>query len=223
MFMEWDSGSMFNVLNIGRPDNGAVRLARLLQGFRAQSPGVQLDLGLHSLGTTAGTQMIAEHPGLVSNAWLYGSAGISERTARELARQMSAGQLAMHATIASGTHPLGGDWIAPLGRLGEHPVDPARIPGTQTFSSDGGVVGDSESDEPAIVTRGAATGGHNVQRSDLPFYRIDPAQLVLSPVGALLQPWDPPSVGYLDPASQSFRQSVMDIADGVAPPREGTQ
>lgn len=223
LFMEWDSGWIPEVEHIERPDNGAVRLSHLLNGFRANSPDAQLDLALHSLGTTMGTQMIADHPGLVRNAWLYGSAGINGQTAHELERQMAEGTLVVHATYAQGDGVFHGDRIAPVGRMGEHPVDPADIPLVRNFSSEGGLVGDPGCGEPVITARGAATDGHNSQRSDLPYYRMNPLQMFIDPGGALLNPWRPPAVGYLDPASQSFKQSVVGIADSVVTSRMKTQ
>lgn len=220
LFLEWDSGWIPEVEHIERPDNGAVRLAHLLSGFRANSPAVQLDLALHSLGSTMGTQMIADHPGLVSNAWLYGSAGINGQTAHELERQMRDGDLRIHATYAQGDGLFHGDRVAPVGRMGEHPVDPADIPLVRNFSSEGGLIGDAGCGEPAITGRGAATDGHNSQRSDLPYYRLDPLQLLVDPGGALLNPWRPPAIGYLDPASQSFGVSVVGIADSIIESRK---
>ncbi|MFK0403249.1 alpha/beta hydrolase [Microbacterium sp. NPDC090225] len=219
LFMEWDSGDIPEVEHIERPDNGAVRLSHLLHGFRAQNPDSQLDLGLHSLGTTMGAQMMADNPRLVSNAWFYGSAGISGHTARELERQMDAGELVIHATYAHGDGMFSGDRVAPVGRMGEHPVDPADIDGVRNFSSEGGLVGDVGNGEPVITARGDRTDGHNSQRSNLPYYRAHPLQVLVDPIGALLSPWQAPAVGYLDPDSQSFRQSVVDIAHTAETPR----
>lgn len=220
LFMEWDSGGMIEVEHIERPDNGAVRLSHLLHGFRAHNPDTQLNLGLHSLGTTMGAQMMADNPRLVSNAWFYGSAGINGRTAYALERQMDAGELVIHATYAHPEATSPDDWVAPIGRMGEHPVDPADIGGVRNFSSEGGIVHDKpRGDGPVLTERGLATDGHNAQRSDLPYYRVNPAQLALSPIWAVLQPSEAPAIGYLDPESQSFRQSVVDIARAADVPR----
>lgn len=222
LFMEWDSGDIPEVEHIERPDNGAVRLSHLLHGFRAQNPGAQLNLGLHSLGTTMGAQMMADNPKLVSNAWFYGSAGINGQTAHQLERQMDAGELVIHATYAQPEATSPDDWVAPIGRMGEHPVDPADIDGVRNFSSEGGIVHDKPAGDGAAITeRGLATDGHNAQRSNLFYYRVNPGQLLLSPLWSAVQPWEAPSVGYLDPESQSFKQSVVDIAHAVDSPRTG--
>ncbi|KJQ53395.1 hypothetical protein RS85_02912 [Microbacterium sp. SA39] len=113
LFMEWDSGGTSNAWNIERPGGGAERLAQLQRGFEVSSPGAQRNLGLHSLATTAGAQMIADNPELVDNVWLYGSAGVTEDAARALERQISQGTLSvrctplMRQTISS--HPSDGD------------------------------------------------------------------------------------------------------------------
>lgn len=222
LFMEWDSGDIPEVEHIERPDNGAVRLSHLLHGFRAQNPGTQLNLGLHSLGTTMGAQMMVDNPKLVSNAWFYGSAGINGQTAHALERQMDAGDLVIHATYAQPEPTSPDDWVAPIGRMGEHPVDPADIDGVRNFSSEGGIIHDKpRGNGPVVTERGLATDGHNAQRSSLPYYRVNPGQLLLSPVWAALHPWEAPAVGYLDPDSQSFKQSVVDIAHAAENPRSG--
>lgn len=213
LFMEWDSGGMLEVEDIERPDNGAVRFAQLLRGFEANSPGVQLDVGLHSLGSTMGAQMIADNPKLVSHAWLYGSAGISGQSAMEIERQMERGEVTLHAAMAAEN---GEDWVAPLGRMGEHRVDPLDIPGVKEVGANGGLVGDIGSgDEPVITSRGERVDGHNSQRSELPYYRINPLQTMISPLWSAVAPWDPAAVGYLDPASESFRQTVVEMADAI--------
>lgn len=213
LFLEWDSGWIPEVQHIERPDNGAVRLANLLRGFAANSPGAQLDVGLHSLGSTMGAQMIADNPGLVSNAWLYGSAGIHGQTAYELEQQMERGEIAVHAAMAAENAD---DWVAPVGRMGEHRVDPLDMAGVSEVGANGGLVGDLGSgDEPVITARGERTDGHNSQRSELPFYRMNPLQVLVDPGGAIFHPWDPPSVGYLDAEAESFRRTVLGMADSI--------
>ncbi|MBQ3358770.1 MAG: hypothetical protein IJG47_07710 [Microbacterium sp.] len=205
LFMEWDSGSKSDVLNIERPDGGAERLAQLLRGDGVANPRVQRDLDLHSLATTMGAQMMADNPGLVDNAWLYGSAGISTEAAKSLERQIFDGVLTVHATHATD------DWVAPLGRpeLSEHPVDPRDIVGVQDFSSDGGVVKGFRSDKGEY---GERTEGHNSQASAEWFYRIDgwvPLP-VAAPYALPIPVMDDVAVGYLDPDAQSYKQAIVD-------------
>lgn len=195
-----------------------VRLSQLLRGFEVANPNGQRDLGLHSLGTTAGTQMIVDNPGLVDNVWLYGSAGVTEATADGLASQIRREQIEVHATHATD------DFIAPIGRwpVSEHPVDPRTITGVDVFDSDGGLV-EGYSDAPG-GNYGERTEGHNSQASTEWYYLIDGWQPV--PSGAGYPSYsvivDDEAVGYLDPRSQSFKQTVMDLVAALES-REASQ
>lgn len=206
MFMEWDSGDMFNVWNIERPDGGAQRLSQLLRGFEASNPDAQRNLQLHSLGTTAGTQAIADNPQLVDGVWLYGSAGVTEQTAQELQRQILAGILDVHATHAND------DWIAPLGRLdiSEHPNDPRDIANADVIDADGGFVAGFNGGE-----QGERTEGHNSQSSTEWLYTFEGLEYLPPPPGAetggFIPVWDDDAVGYLDPRSQAYKQSIVDL------------
>ncbi|MDQ0644678.1 alpha/beta hydrolase [Microbacterium murale] len=207
LFMEWDSGDAGNVWNIERPDAGAERMAQLLRGFEANNPNAQLNLGLHSLGTTSGTQMVADNPGLVDNVWLYGSAGVTDDTARVLSSQIDDGFLTLHATHAED------DFIAPIGRwpVSEHSIDPREIDGVEVFSADGGWVpgyGDGTGEH------GERTEGHNSQRSTEWYYRFDGFEPSLT--GDPVPVMDDEAVGYLDPMSQSFKQTIIDLVDAAA-------
>ncbi|WP_404442028.1 alpha/beta hydrolase [Microbacterium marinum] len=215
LFMEWDSGGTFNVWNIERPDGGAQRMAQLLRGFETSNPAAQRNVQLHSLGTTAGTQMIADNAGLVDGAWLYGSAGITEETRRELQRQIAAGELSLHVTHADD------DWVAPLGRvpMSEHSVDPRDIAEADVFGSDGGEVDDYLGGE-----FGERVEGHNSQGSTEWVYRIDGLEVVPTPEGgAVTLVWDDEAVGYLDPRSQAYKQSVVDLANAAIDHGGGTR
>ncbi|MGV2982177.1 alpha/beta hydrolase [Microbacterium sp. AGC85] len=210
LFMEWDSGDTGNVWNIERPDAGAERMEQLLRGFEVNNPDAQLNLGLHSLGTTAGTQMIADNRGLVDSAWLYGSAGVTQDTVRELEEQIRDQVLTLHATHADD------DIIAPIGRwpVSEHQRDPREIGGVHEFSADGGwVPGYGE----GTGEHGERTEGHNSQRSTEWIYRVDGWQSQPSGFGSprLTPVMDDEAVGYLDPVSQSFKQTVIDLVDAA--------
>lgn len=210
LFMEWDSGGPSNVWELERPHAGAERLAQLLRGFDRSNPNVQLDLGLHSLGTTMGAEMVANNPGLVQNAWLYGSAGIAQETAADLENLIRRNELNLFATHAED------DFIAPMGRfdVSTHTVDPRNIAGTETFGSDGGWVlgyGDGDRDW------GEKVEGHNSQASTEWFYLLDGFKTQqtggMSP--SFIPQWDDEAVGYLDPRSQSFKQTVVDLVDSI--------
>lgn len=212
LFFEWDSGSTFNVWHIDRPDAGAARLAQLLHGFQTGNPGAQLNLGLHSLGTTMGTQAIADNPGLVDNAWLYGSAGISAQTGDQIAAQIADGTLQVHATHAED------DFVAPVGRwpVSAHPVDPRTVPGVTAFSADGGYVGGD-----GAGVWGDRTEGHNSQESTEWYYLFDGFETGID--GSVVPIWDDASTGYLDPSSQSFKQTVLDLAHAAERVGAGTR
>ncbi|MFK0402388.1 alpha/beta hydrolase [Microbacterium sp. NPDC090225] len=211
-FMEWDSGTPGNVWELERPKEGAERLAQLLDGFAVTNPGVQLDLGLHSLGTTMGTEMIVSNPGLVQNAWLYGSAGVTESTARDLENLIRRNELNLFVTHADD------DIIAPVGRveLSTHDVDPRTVAGAEEFSSDGGGVDGYGSGEGEW---GMRVEGHNSQASTEWYYRIDgvvvvpPSPIVPGPM--LLPLLDDEAIGYLDPRSESFKRTVVELADAI--------
>ena len=208
LFLEWDSGDELTVQGAQRPDAGAARLAQLMLGFERMNPGVQQNLALHSLGTTMGAQAMADHPGLVDNAWFFGSAGVTEE-----ARGAVAGQIADHALSVRAAH-ASHDWIAPIGRLegaSEHPVDPRDIPGVTSFSAEGGFVAGYGA---GTGEYGKPTEGHNAQNSsEMLFWGID--EWVSIPGGFPVPVYDTDSTGYLDPSSQSFKQTVIDLADGA--------
>jgi hypothetical protein len=204
VFMDWDSGGPGNVWGIERPDAGAERLAQSLRGYGVTNAGAQLDLGLHSLGTTMGTQMIADNPGLVDNAWLYGSAGVTPETAADLENQIRRGLINVHATHATD------DFIADKGRMSasDHPENPLGIAGVEDFESDGGWVkgyGDDGRDW------GMRVEGHSSQASRDPLYLVDGLKKD-SHIGIQ---WDDEAVGYLDPRSQSFKQTIVDLAESI--------
>lgn len=207
LFMEWDSGDMFTVQAIDRPDAGAARFTQLLAGFAQTNPGAQRNVVLHSLGTTMGAQAIADNPGLVDNAWFFGSAGLSPEAGGALATQIADGTLAVHATHASA------DWVAPLGRtaaISQHPVDPRTLTGVQQFGADGGLVeGFGESGR-----QGEATEGHNAQEStEILYWGLDGWST--TPDGNPVPNFDSTSTGYLDPAAQSYLQLVVDLAEAA--------
>lgn len=210
LFMDWDSGGPGNVWGIERPDAGAERLAQSLRGYGVTNAGAQLDLGLHSLGTTMGTQMIADNPGLVDNAWLYGSAGVTPETAADLENQIRRGLLTVHATHATD------DIIADKGRMpaSDHPENPLDIAGVQDFESDGGWVkgyGDG------VREWGMRVEGHNSQASKEAIYLLDgfETQQTGGMAPSFIPQWDDEAVGYLDPRSQSFKQTIVDLAESI--------
>jgi hypothetical protein len=209
LFLEWDSGGASTVHGTDRSDAGAARFAQLLAGFAQTNPAAQRNVVLHSLGTTMAAQAIADHPGLVDHAWFLGSAGITEKSADALARQIRSGQLVVHAAHAST------DWVAPLGRVealgSAHPVDPRTVAGVREMRADGGFV--AEYGERGAM--GVPVGGHNAQRSTDPlFWRVQ--DVVPTPRGTVAPVFDTESTGYLDDGAESFLRLVVGLADAAA-------
>ena len=219
LFLEWDSGDLWSVRNIERADAGAERLAQLQRGFEVSNPDAQRNLALHSLGTTMGLQMVADNPGLAQNVWLYGSAGTTAAASEEIARQIEAGQVTVHATHASE------DGIAPLGRSDvpveisgppEHSVDPRTIDGVEEFSAEGGWVAGFGS---GAGEYGERVQGHNAQHSTafLDMYKgFDRVPSQTDPHSYLM--FTESSVGYLDPLSESYKHTVVGLADSLVGP-----
>lgn len=219
VFFEWESGETGNVWGIERPDGGAERLAQIQRGLEMVNPSAQLNLAPHSLGTTMAIQMIVDNPGLIDNAWLFGSAGITEQAASQLGEMIQNGEITVRATHATD------DFVAAWGRTdffsSEHPVDPRTLPGVEEFSSDGGPVpGFSDIPDENV---GLRTEGHNSQASTEWFYTIEGIGLVDTPKGPVPSIlYDDEAVGYLDPRAQAFRQMVVDLAraaDSTTEPR----
>ncbi|KJQ53394.1 hypothetical protein RS85_02911 [Microbacterium sp. SA39] len=61
---------------------------------------------------------------------------------------------------------------------------------------------------------GERTEGHNSQRSTQWYYLIDGAES--TPMGDPVPVMDNEAVGYLDPVSQSFKQTVVDLVEAMA-------
>jgi len=207
LVMDWDSGGVLSVGGIDRPDAGASRLSQTWRGLHAVNPDAQLDAGAHSLGTTMTGQAVADNPGLVSNVWFFGSAGVTSQTGDEIAEQIRSGQTQLSATHADD------DSIAEWGRkdwLGSlHAEDPRDIPGVEEFSSNGGVVPGYGSPEGEY---GESTDSHDAHKSvkdELVGWTIG---LDGSPV-PLYEPTE--RFGYLDPSAESFKHFVVGLRDGL--------
>ncbi|MFF7291461.1 hypothetical protein ACFY9N_02900 [Microbacterium sp. NPDC008134] len=202
LFMEWDSGEWNTVQGMNRPILGADREAALVAGMRFVNPEAWQEGWAHSLGTTMTTTNQTHNPGIFDHLTLFGSAGITEVSARLLETQIADGTVSVSAA-SSGLDP-----IAWMGRtdLSMHPVDPKTVEGVEEIGAHGGVVEDYLTVDGQEV-RGVATQGHNAGPSAEILYRIH-----RSPYWHLgLIPDD--SVGYLDPRSESMLQAVADFAE----------
>lgn len=205
LVMDWDSGDLPTVWGIDRPDAGAARLSETWEGIRQLNPGAQLNAAGHSLGTTMTTQAVADHPGLVSHVWLFGSAGITPQTGEALAEQIEAGRTAVSVTHADA------DGIAEWGRkswLGSrHSEDPREIAGVHVFGSDGGWVPGFGSTEGEY---GEATDGHNARESA----GDEVVGWGAGPDGTLYPEFERvEKTGYLDPWAESFKHLVNEMRE----------
>ena len=140
----------------------------------------------------------------------FESAHTGQDTVGKLEEQIRNGALTLHVTHADD------DFIAPIGRWpgSEHQLDPREIGGAQEFSADGGwVPGYGE----GAGEHGERTEGHNSQRSTEWYYLVDGWQSQRTGSGAptLTPMMDDEAVGYLDPVSQSFKQTVVDLVDAA--------
>lgn len=207
LVMDWDSGGALSVGGIDRPDAGAARLSQTLRGLHAANPGVQLNTGAHSLGTTMTGQAVADNPGLVSHVWFFGSAGITAQTGDELAEQIRSGETTVSATHADD------DSIAAWGRkdwLGSlHAEDPRDVPGVQSFGSNGGVVADYGSLRGEY---GESTDSHDAHNSTKDEFVGWGVGWDGSPI-PLYEPT--PQTGYLDPSAESFKHFVVGLREAL--------
>lgn len=152
----WDSGTHVSALSTRHATIGAARLAVDLGRLRARNAHARIALATYSYSSTLLGELFAMNlGGDVHTAFSIASAGITHAAKVALADAISRGDLVLHVTEGAN------DSIAPLGRLGQHPVDPRDVPGAEMYESDGG-------EAPAIgggTTIGAAVEGHASQTS----------------------------------------------------------
>jgi len=207
LVMDWDSGGVLSVGGIDRPDAGASRLSQTWRGLHAVNPDAQLDAGAHSLGTTMTGQALADNPGMVSNVWFFGSAGVTSQAGDEIAEQIRLGQTQLSATHADD------DSIAAWGRrewLGSlHSTDPRNIPGVEEFSSNGGVVPGYGSPEGEY---GESTDSHDAHKS----VKDELVGWTIGVDGSPVPLYEPTErFGYLDPSAESFKHFVVGLRDSL--------
>ena len=107
----------FDVVGSGDARAGAPNLVDFLEGVtgtRGWEPGENLSVVAHSYGTTVASLALAETP--AESFVMLGSAGIDSSIPDASYLQVDADSV--WASEAAG------DWVANLGRLGEHPVNP---------------------------------------------------------------------------------------------------
>lgn len=212
LFMDWDSGGLTSVFGTDLPDAGAARLTQTLSGFEHVNPDAERNIAAHSLGTTMAAQSISDNPGLVQNAWFFGSAGVANDTGRVLEEQIAAGELSVHATHASADDIAGWgrtDWLGSV-----HTVDPRTLSGVTEFGSDGGfVAGYGDSGEWGLPTDSHDAHGSTAREIERWDTGIDG-----SPVPTFTTVT---RTGYLDQSAESFQRMIVGLTDAAVtePPR----
>ncbi|GAA3931595.1 alpha/beta hydrolase [Microbacterium soli] len=152
----WDSGTHVSALATKHATVGAARLAVSIDRLGPRNPHAHVALVTYSYSSTLLGELFAMNLGEnVRTAFSIASAGVTHAAGVALADAVSRGDLVLHATEGAN------DSIAPLGRLGQHPLDPRDVPGALVYESDGG-------EAPAVTggtTVGAAVEGHASQTS----------------------------------------------------------
>ena len=150
----WDSGTHVSALATKHATVGAARLAVDIDRLERRNPRARIALATYSYSSTLLGELFAMNIGEdVHTAFSIASAGVTHAAGVALAEAIARGDLVLYATEGAN------DSIAPLGRLGQHPVDPRDIPGAIVYECDGG-------EAPAIgggFTVGTAVEGHASQ------------------------------------------------------------
>lgn len=183
----YDSGTHLSALASKHATVGAARLAGDLVRIRHQNPRARIALLAYSYSSTLfGELVLIDGAGPVSMAFSIASAGMTHMAADAVADAIADRSFSFYATESST------DTLAPLGRLGAHPVDPRDIEGAIVYGSDGGVV-------PGLDgVRGKATDGHSS--------RTEPDEHGIR------------RRGYFDPAAQAYLFAVERLARLAARP-----
>lgn len=182
----WDSGLHETALATTHATMGAARLSIDLDRVVARNRQAHIALVTYSYSSTLLGELFAlQMGGEVDTAVSIGSAGMTAAGSTAVAAAIEEGRLAFYATEAEA------DLIAPLGRLGQHPVDPRDISGALGYDSDGGPAPRVEGG----MTTGVAVGGHGAHT------RVDEFGVR--------------RVGYYDTQTQAYLTLVGLLADAV--------
>ncbi|MDT0156258.1 alpha/beta hydrolase [Microbacterium sp. ARD32] len=150
----WDSGTHVSALATRHATVGAARLAIDIDRVHARNAHARLVPVTYSYSSTLLGELFAlDLAENVNTAFSIASAGVTHAAGVALAEAIAEGRLVLYATEGAN------DSIAPLGRLGQHPVDPRDIPGVIVYECDGG-------EAPAVdggITIGRAAEGHASQ------------------------------------------------------------
>ena len=129
----WDSGTHVSALATRHATVGAAQLAVDIDKLVARNARAHIALLTYSYSSTVLGELFAMNlGGDVRTAFSFASAGVTHAARVALGEAITRGDLVLYATEGAG------DSIAPLGRLGQHPIDVRDIPGVIGFDSDGG-------------------------------------------------------------------------------------
>ncbi|MBO9625677.1 MAG: hypothetical protein J7484_04805 [Microbacterium sp.] len=129
----WDSGTSVSALATMHATVGAARLAIDIDRMAVRNPDAHIAVVTYSYSSTLLGEMVAmELAGKVRTAFSIASAGVTHAASAAIEDAISRGALTLYATEGED------DGIAPLGRLGHHPIDPRDIRGVVVYDCDGG-------------------------------------------------------------------------------------
>lgn len=181
----WDSGTHVTALATKHATVGAAHLAVDIDRLADRNPDAHIAVITYSYSTTLLGEMFALNiADEVRTAFSIASAGVTHAASTAIAAAIADGEVVVYATEGAG------DATAPLGRLGQHPVDPRTIHGVVTYDCDGG-------EAPAVdggTVTGIAVEGHASQTA------VE---------NGVRHP------GYFDPQAQGYLTVVSLLADAV--------
>lgn len=182
----WDSGTHVSALATKHATVGAARLAVDIDRVGPRNPHAQVAMVTYSYSSTLLGELFAMNIGEdVRTAFSIASAGVTHAAGVALTDAIARGDLTLYATEGAN------DSIAPLGRLGQHPLDPRDIPGVIVYECDGG-------EAPGIdgtTTIGIAVEGHS-------------SQTTVDEHGGR-------HIGYFGPRTQAYLTLVARLADAA--------
>lgn len=182
----WDSGTHVTALATKHATIGAARLSVDIDRLIVRNPGAHIATVAYSYSTTLLGEVFALNiADEVRTAFCIASAGVTHAASTAIEDAIEREEVVVYATEGAG------DGIAPMGRLGNHPIDPRDIRGVIVYDSDGG-------EAPGIdggVVAGVPVEGHASQTA------VDER--------GIRHP------GYFDERAQSYLTLVARLADAV--------
>ncbi|MDR6867206.1 hypothetical protein J2Y69_001807 [Microbacterium resistens] len=183
----YDSGTHLSALATKHATIGAARLSIDLDTVVRRNPSARIAVLAYSYSSTLfGELVVLGGAEAVSAAFSIASAGMTHISAGAVEDRIADGRLSFYATESA--H----DGTAPLGRFGQHPIDPRDIDGAVVYGSDGGLVAGTDGE------RGEATDGHASRTS------VDEHGVTHR--------------GYFDPQAQAYLFVVARLAELAAMP-----